>query len=269
MNKTKLTLSVLATFLFIITCATAGQATSPRTFVSGSGSDSNAPGCTFTLPCRFLSTAYANTDIGGEVIALTTAGYGGLAINHAITVEALPGQFGFISVVAGSAGISVGAGATEGVVIRNFQFSATPTLAAGSVGIQHTSGKLVVENCTFTNLVTGINVSSAKMDIINCDMFGNSTGLHATGHGTDGQNEVSTTLVRMSFGNITANGVGIQQDNPGRNSNNNQLSNVFVLSVGTGGTLNLTGNTTNGACTDAIAGCLVIPATYSMGQILK
>ncbi len=295
MNKTRFSFSVLATFLFLIACATAGQA-APRTFVSGSGSDANAPGCTFSLPCRFLNTAYANTDIGGEIIALSPAGYGGLAITHAITVQAVPGTFGFISVVAGSAGIAVTAGALESVIIRNFQFSASPALAANSIGVQHNSGKLTIENCFFSGLATGIQVNNAKADVLNSDMTGNTVGISTTGRGYDPGCQSpgfsgqwpgdAVTQVRIDRGNLNSNGTGFQMNNPGsRHVNcfcsdpscvtptpslnpNLNLITIFLHSTDAGGsgiTLNITGNTTYMAGTGAT--CTATPGLCANAQI--
>src|SRR5204863_8789737 len=116
MDKTKRTLNVLAAFLFIMTCASAGFASAQRTFVAGPGigNDANTSSdCSFSAPCRNFSAAYTVTNTGGEIIALSAgAGYGALTITHAITVTGLPGQVAFVAVTAGSNGSKVGAGAS-------------------------------------------------------------------------------------------------------------------------------------------------------------
>src|SRR3989442_1299211 len=143
MKKMKYTLSALAGFLFVMSCATAAQAVAFRTFVAGAnagGNDTNTSSdCSVSAPCRNFGAAYGVTSTGGEIIALTAAGYGGLTITHAITIQALPGQYAFIGVVPSSAGIVVRAGASDNVLIRNLQFSGNPPLGAGGIGIQHNS----------------------------------------------------------------------------------------------------------------------------------
>src|SRR5690242_18921074 len=70
-----------------LTCAlaTTAQATSLRTFVSGSGDDTNP--CTATFPCRTFATALANTSSGGEIYALDGANFGGnLNITTPLTI---------------------------------------------------------------------------------------------------------------------------------------------------------------------------------------
>src|SRR4029450_6331613 len=57
-----------------------------RTFVSGSGVDSNP--CTLTLPCRSFAAAITQTSIGGEVIVLDSAGYGPVAITQSVSIIA-------------------------------------------------------------------------------------------------------------------------------------------------------------------------------------
>src|SRR5712671_3103248 len=130
MKKTKFALSFLAAFLFVITCATAGQSQAQRTFVAGPGiglDTNNTVGqgyCSFTNPCRNFSVAYGVTNTGGEIIALTPGvGYGGLTITHAITVTGLPGQVAFVAVGASSTGFTVSAGTSELVVVRNITFN--------------------------------------------------------------------------------------------------------------------------------------------------
>src|ERR1700682_1505891 len=269
MNKTKSMLTVLGAAALMMTSPFMAQGQNFRTFVSGTGSDGNTgSGCLQTAPCRTFAAAIGVTNAGGQVVALDSTGYSGFSINKSITIEGAPGATAFIFVGAGATGVTVTGVSTDMIVLRNLYVDGLGN--ASTTGLSHTTAaKLAVQNCTFRSLTTGVEVSTAKMDIINSDFYNNGTGVHATGHGTDGNNEVSTALVRVAFGNNNSNNVGIQQDNPGRNGANNQLSNVWVLNVGSGGTLNLVGNTLNAACSDPIVGCLPLPALYTMGSTLK
>src|SRR5688572_6672741 len=65
----------------------ASQATAARTFVSTTGSDANP--CTNTQPCRNFAAAIAKTNAGGEVVALSSGGYGPFTIDKSVTVSAV------------------------------------------------------------------------------------------------------------------------------------------------------------------------------------
>src|SRR5271157_1707828 len=55
--------------------AVPAHAQQPRTFVSPTGSDSNP--CTLAAPCRTFQAAIVQTNSGGEIAVLGTAGYNG------------------------------------------------------------------------------------------------------------------------------------------------------------------------------------------------
>ena len=304
MKRIKLTLGAIGAFLMIIASATTGNAAF-RTFVAGPGigDDTNsATGCSFSAPCRNPGTAYTVTDVGGEIVILTAGGYGGVTITHALTIQALPGQYAFFGVGAAGTAIVVGAGASESVVLRNLQFTGAPPLAAGSMGIQHNSGKLVIENCVFTALGTGIQVNNAKTDVVDCDILGNTIGISTTGTGYDpncsigGNNPFSgqwpgdaITAVRLEKGQLSNNTTGLRMVNPGTPHANcfctpicsfptptpslNPTQNLITMfthntDASTAGvTMNITGNTTfmtgTGASCTATPGMCQNPISYS------
>src|SRR5262245_63883463 len=82
----------------------------PRTFVSATGSDLNP--CTLVAPCRTFAVALGVTDPGGELIALSSAGYGTASITQAVSIIAAPGVNASVSVVVGF-GIDVNAGPND------------------------------------------------------------------------------------------------------------------------------------------------------------
>src|SRR5947209_7731131 len=55
-----------------------------RTYVSGTGSDSNA--CIVTSPCKTFQAALALTIAGGEIYVLNSANYGAVTINKSVTI---------------------------------------------------------------------------------------------------------------------------------------------------------------------------------------
>ena len=59
------------------------EALAQRTFVSSTGVDSHP--CNLAQPCRSFASAIAQTDIGGEVIVLDSAGYGPVTITQSVS----------------------------------------------------------------------------------------------------------------------------------------------------------------------------------------
>src|SRR5215469_15253791 len=104
----------LGSFVFIALSATASMAQFQRTFVSGFGSDSNP--CSHAAPCRTFTRAISQTNAGGEVYVLDTAGYGPFTITKTISVVA-QGVTAGISVFSGD-GIDINAGASDTVILR-------------------------------------------------------------------------------------------------------------------------------------------------------
>src|SRR5215472_11392756 len=86
-----------------------------RTFVSGLGSDSNP--CSLSAPCRSFAGALAQTNAGGEIAVLDTAGYGQVTITKAISIVNEEGVEAGITVTSGD-GITVAAGPTDTVNLR-------------------------------------------------------------------------------------------------------------------------------------------------------
>lgn len=99
--------------LLLITCfavafATAAQAQSSRTWVSGVGDDVNP--CSRTAPCKTFSGAISKTAANGEISVLDPAGFGTVTITKSLTINGTHGQ-GYGSILA--------AGVSAGVIINN------------------------------------------------------------------------------------------------------------------------------------------------------
>src|SRR5215472_9725628 len=86
-----------------------------RTFVSGDGSDSNP--CSLAAPCRSFAGALAQTNPGGEIAVLDTAGYGAVTITKAISIVNEEGVEAGITATSGD-GITISAGASDVVNLR-------------------------------------------------------------------------------------------------------------------------------------------------------
>src|SRR5262252_4604757 len=128
-------------FLFLVLHAPASLAQVQRTYVSGLGSDANP--CTRTAPCRTFTQAISQTNAGGEIYVLDTAGYGPFAINKALSVVA-QGVTAGISVFSGD-GIDINAGPSDTVILRGLTIN---NQGGAGNGIVFTSGlRLQVESC--------------------------------------------------------------------------------------------------------------------------
>src|ERR1700734_3011534 len=134
-------LSACLGMLFVVGLAMApAHAQATRTWISGVGNDANP--CSRTAPCKTWAGAISKTAAGGEIDALDPGGFGTLTITKSITIDG--GGVASVMVSSG-AGITVSAGATDIVTIRNVQVQGdlgnggSPG-SAGSVGIQFNSG---------------------------------------------------------------------------------------------------------------------------------
>ena len=273
MKMMKSMLTALAVSVFVLSCALIAQGSTFRSFVSDTGSDGNtASDCQPAInACRTFQAAIGQTNAGGDVVALSSTGYSAFSVNKPITVEGAPGVNAFIFVGAGGTGITVtGTVNTDLIVLRNIYVDG---LSNGSTtGLSFTGpAKLVVENCTFRSLTTGVSVqgtnnttSPARMDLINSNLYSNGTAVQSTGTGANAPGNsvsTSTSMVRINGGSITGNTVGLSQVNPG----SNLLFNIAVFAPGGNFTLNLVANGTDKTCS-VTANCNPNPIAYSMNS---
>ena len=138
---------VLGAFLGMAPALANAQAT--RTWVSGVGDDANP--CSRTAPCKTWAGAISKTAAGGEMDALDPGGFGGVTITKAITLD---GQGELSSIlVAGTPGITIYAGATDKVVIKNMTINGVvQSSIPGTQGINFVAGgALSIENTTIQN----------------------------------------------------------------------------------------------------------------------
>ena len=158
----------LLSLLFASALLVAGADAAPnRTFVASTGNDINP--CSLLQPCRGFQAAVAAVAPGGEVVALDSAGYGPFTVDRPVTVAA-DGVHASISVLAlNGVGITVGAGPTDVVTIRNITFLGPGGQNAFGVQSFDGVGTLFVENCHFANFFAAVE----------CESFGDAQ-LHVT-----------------------------------------------------------------------------------------
>lgn len=117
-----------------------------RTFVSGSGVDTNP--CTLTLPCRTFATAITQTFGAGEVIVLDSGGYGPVTITQSVSIIAPKGVYAGINL----SGVTV-QGAGINVLLRGLTINGQ---GGGSFGIGFSQGaRLAIEDCEISGMGSG------------------------------------------------------------------------------------------------------------------
>jgi hypothetical protein len=159
---------IVAAVLLVALSAAPALAQNNRTFVSGDGLDTNP--CSRSAPCRTFKQALSVTNAGGEIVVLSSAGYGQFTITKAISITAI-GVEAAITVNAGD-GITITAGASDVVNLRNL---------------------ILVGGLDSNNGIT-FNLGGA-LNIQNCTVIGfNGDGLHLVEH-TPASISVSDTVV--------------------------------------------------------------------------
>ena len=136
--------------------AAAVGAASQRTFVASYGVDTAI--CSIAQPCRGFTRAMTQTNSGGEIIVLDSAGYGSVNIAQDVSIIAPRGIFAGITVFAGTAGVGILFPATN-VKLRGLTI-------VGQGGIH------------------GISINAdARIEIVDCEVSGmNFDGLQALGN---------------------------------------------------------------------------------------
>lgn len=197
-----------------------------RTFVSGQGTDSGT--CTLQAPCRSLAYAVTQTEVGGELAVLNTAGYGAATIMRAISITNEDGVEAAVSVTSGD-GITINAPGSV-VNLRGLTLTGTGggkngmTLQAAATlniqncvvrgfsleGLNFTTGALNVSVFDTTISNNGNNgiyfgpVSNASLYLENVRVIGNGN----TGIEVDGSFGASTTAIHSTVKNSVADGNG-------------------------------------------------------------
>jgi parallel beta helix pectate lyase-like protein len=123
-----------------------------RTYVSGTGSDSNP--CSASQPCKTLQVALSLTVAGGEIYVLNSANYGPVTISKAVTITGEGAVAGVLAT--GSAAITISASANDVINLRGLDIDGGN---AGGIGIQFNSGQsLNIQKSQIRNFTnSGIN----------------------------------------------------------------------------------------------------------------
>src|SRR5436190_22921776 len=124
--------------LVLLLVAASAFAQNNRSFVATYGSDAND--CSAGHECRSFTKALSVTNYGGEVLALTSGGYGPFTVTQAVSVVATNGvasatapngtvgiiASGFTGVTVGLRGLSVSVSGTSGTGIDYTGYGLVP-----------------------------------------------------------------------------------------------------------------------------------------------
>jgi len=169
----------------IISTPALAQAT--RTWISGVGDDANP--CSRTAPCKTFAGAISKTAPSGEIDALDPGGFGQVTITKAITIDGGPNAGGIVT--SGTTGITIAAGTSDIVTLRNLRLYCVGTCLSG---IQINSAKAVhlqnIDISGFTN--HGVNLTSATT------LYADLTTVRESG-----QNGINLEPGAISFASIT------------------------------------------------------------------
>lgn len=175
----------LCSSIFLVALLASAGSAQVRTFVASTGVDTNP--CSRTAPCRTFQAAVNAAAIGGEVVALDSAGFGSnVSITKPISIIASPGVYAGITPSSGD-GIDINAGSSDTIVLRGLT-----VINQGSAGngiAFNTGGVLHVESCIATGFI-GSNRSATP------------AGLSINGHGN--------VEVKDSFFRGNAQGIDVQ-----------------------------------------------------------
>jgi hypothetical protein len=196
--------SCAAALLLLVGVSIDAAATSQRTFVSVGGVDN--PNCSIAAPCRQFTAAVTATSPNGEIIVLTSGGYGVVTIGKSLSIIAAPGVYAGITVFSGI-GINVhGTGIV--VALRGLTINGQ----GGTRGISFDLGtSLIIEDCEISNM-TQAGIFAAASDglttIKNTVVRNNGIGID--GHGLFGDSGTTRVVVTNSV--VVNNNLGALSD---------------------------------------------------------
>ncbi len=164
MRKIALSIAILGAMLLPALYTAPAHAQATRTWISGVGDDANP--CSRTAPCKTFAGAISKTAAGGEIDNLDTGGFGALTITKSITLDGGGGAVASV-LVAGTPGITIAAGSTDVVILRNLQFqglfgNGTCPSGCGTTGINIVSAKTVLLQNDKIDGFSGAGISDSR-----------------------------------------------------------------------------------------------------------
>jgi hypothetical protein len=191
---------------------------------------------------RSFGTAISQTNSGGEIVVLDSAGYGRVTISKSVTIVSPPGVYAGISVFSGTNGIDIATAGVD-VVLRGLTINGQ----GGNLGIAFSNGdSLAVEDCIVSNM-NGIgivlNAANANVTIRNTIVRSNGGGGIQVGGGdiVDVAIDRVTTERNQSGLSVSTGGrVHVRDSSIVRNANAGVTVSPLTLGVGTAAFAQLT-----------------------------
>jgi hypothetical protein len=176
MTKIASLVALLATLVACLLPAAPAWAQRDRVFVASYGSDSNP--CTFGSPCKTFQNAINAVAQGGEVTAIDSAGFGTIAISHAVTITSPNGvEAGIAAPASGGTAITIDAGSSDNIVLNGLTLDGDGV--ANTIGIEFNSGcNLIIQNSVIRNFTsagiayTTTSGSVCQLSVSNTLIFG-------------------------------------------------------------------------------------------------
>jgi hypothetical protein len=169
----------------------------PRSFIASTGVDTNDG--KLATPCRSIGAALAQTNPGGEIIVLDSAGYGTATVSKSVAIVAPVGVYAGITVAAGT-GIDV----TAGVVTL---CGLTLVGTGGAVGVHVGNATVRIDRC----VISGMAQFGVHADVANGEVHVRDTQISHCSEGLRFEGSVRFSLDRVSTqsnGNTGLNIVG-------------------------------------------------------------
>ncbi len=191
----------------LLALSTAAQAGNARTWISGKGTDQAGCG-PISSPCRTIQYAHDNTNAGGEIDVLDSAGYGAVTITKGISIVG-DGVIAGLLAGAGANAVTVSAGSSDTVILRGLTIEGA---GVGQTGILMTSaGMLDVANCAVQNFggQGGTGIAILNDGTTNASIqIANTTVSHNVFAGLSYQNFGGSSKVRFVLDHVIASGNG-------------------------------------------------------------
>ena len=138
---------IIAAIFIVVMSGTGVRAAGGQylTYVAYGGKDSN--NCLYTVsPCATINGALAQTIVNGEIYIIGPYfDFSGVTIPNAIHITGVPGSIIHLSAFYGTPVITISAGASDSVVLRNLIIEATPSSTVSPVKFT-SGGSLQLEN---------------------------------------------------------------------------------------------------------------------------
>jgi hypothetical protein len=142
---------LLLTYAMAILVGARAHAQNNRSAVSLTGFDTAA--CTVPDPCRTFGVAISKTNSGGEILVLSSGGYGQFTIDRSVSVICPVGLHAAIAPTSGE-GITINALNTDQVVIRNLYLNGL----GATTGIHFQNGAMLFLDSIVVDKFNGVGI---------------------------------------------------------------------------------------------------------------